>query len=295
MAFDIRAFAESRQTPAPARDIDAVTDDVLRCKADVSRSLIRIGKLLMEAKGMLHHGEWLDWLHDRVEFSERGAQQAMAVADKYSKPQALADLGATKAFSLLALPDAERESLIDGTTVDVGGAEKSVYDMSTREVQSLVKELNAAKTAEAEAKADAAAAEESRDKMAKDMDLLKSTHAATVQELDDLKSRPVEIAVEKDDEAVKQAREEGRAESRNEIANLKSELKRAEKNAPTNAANIRYMSDQELAVLLVDQHTGSVFYCKSCIACGKDKGKKVFDKQQCIDCMMKWLREVHHG
>ena len=74
--------------------IDTITGQIIACKNQMGRSILEIGKLLIEAKEALPHGDWLPWLRDRVEFSERTAQNFMRVAREYSSnPQLVADLG----------------------------------------------------------------------------------------------------------------------------------------------------------------------------------------------------------
>ena len=41
---------------------------------------VAAGKLLIEAKGQVPHGQWLMWLRDNVQIPERTAQRYMAVA-----------------------------------------------------------------------------------------------------------------------------------------------------------------------------------------------------------------------
>ena len=121
------------------RDIGVITDEVLALKRVAGDSLLALGQRLIEAKAVLPHGEWLPWLEGRVGFSERTAQQYMKLARTYTNPQALADLGATKALMLLALPDGERDEFIESPHA-VGDGEKSVQEMSTRELEAAIRE-----------------------------------------------------------------------------------------------------------------------------------------------------------
>ena len=57
----------------PVRDIETITTEILEAKRDGGEAILRIGRGLIEAKSMLSHGEWLPWLEERVEFSERAA------------------------------------------------------------------------------------------------------------------------------------------------------------------------------------------------------------------------------
>ena len=63
------------------------------------------GELLIEAKGLLKHGEWGNWLAENVSFSESTAQNYMRLAknwDRLVKSPTVGDLGLRKALSLLS-------------------------------------------------------------------------------------------------------------------------------------------------------------------------------------------------
>ena len=63
------------------------------------------GELLIEAKGLLKHGEWGNWLAENVAFTERTAQSYMRLArnwESLSKNETISDLGLVKTLSLLS-------------------------------------------------------------------------------------------------------------------------------------------------------------------------------------------------
>jgi hypothetical protein len=63
------------------------------------------GELLIEAKSLLKHGEWGNWLTENVSFSESTAQNYMRLAknwDRLVKSPTVGDLGLRKALSLLS-------------------------------------------------------------------------------------------------------------------------------------------------------------------------------------------------
>lgn len=207
------------QAPAEGRTIEAITGEILELKQRGGEVILDIGRRLLEAKGMLPHGEWLPWLNERVEFSERTAQKFMRLAQKWSNPSALADLGATKALMLLALPEEEREEFVE---------DHNVIDMSARQLEQAIRERDEARKAAEAARADASAAEQTRAKMEADMaatkNLLESARAdadsagsrarALEEKLRMLQEKPVEVAVETvvDPEALEKARAEAVAE-----------------------------------------------------------------------------------
>lgn len=194
------------------RTIENITAEILRCKSQAGESIMRIGQCLIEAKEQLPHGEWLPWLNEKVEFSERTAQNFMRLARSYSNPQDLADLGYAKALTLLALPPEEREQFM-AEPHEVDGREKDVIDMSARELDKAIKERDEARKAMEQAKADAKHAEDSRAKMEADMALLKEQYETARQEAADLK--------ESESSAVREAEEEV-ARLQKELAELKA-------------------------------------------------------------------------
>ena len=139
MAFDISKFASTVPSCRP-RTIEAVTEEILDIKQRVTEDFMELGQRLCEAKELLPHGEWLPWLEERVQFSERTAQKFMQLAREYeSNPKLASDLGSEKAFALLALPMEEREQIAaEGITVN--GKTKAPADLTTREVKQIVAE-----------------------------------------------------------------------------------------------------------------------------------------------------------
>lgn len=109
---------------------------------------IEIGKRLAEVKSLLPHGEWGKWLETNVDYSQSTATNLMRIFEEYgsgqftlfgdhqAKSQALANLSYTQAVALLGVPEEEREQFVK---------EHDVENMSTRELQKVVKERDAAK------------------------------------------------------------------------------------------------------------------------------------------------------
>lgn len=147
MAFDISKFSGSLSIGRP-RTIEAVTDEIIEIKQRVSEDFMELGQRLCEAKELLPHGEWLPWLEEKVQFSERTAQKFMALAREYAaNPQLAADLGSEKAFALLALPEPEREAFM-AQPQTVNGKTKPAADLSRREFAQAVQQTKAASAQE---------------------------------------------------------------------------------------------------------------------------------------------------
>lgn len=249
------------------RPIEVIEGEILFFKAQAGGAILEIGRRLIEAKSQLQHGEWLPWLAEKVDFSEMTAQRFMKLARECENTPALLDLGATKALALLALPESEREEFVSGKH-EVRGEEKTVQEMSTRELDEAIRarkqaeeELavakqekldaevraeNFAKEAE-KARADADIAHASGKKMAEDMKILKadlkdqkaqneknSAEADELRrELEEIRNRPVEVAVQDPTEeqiaaAAAPMVEAARAESAERIRELEKQLAQAD-------------------------------------------------------------------
>lgn len=252
--FDISRFAQAAQAPASERNIEAITSEILQLKNDAGNAILGIGQRLLEAKAILPHGEWLPWLTEQVEFSERQAQRFMKLAQEWANPTALSDLGATKALALLALPPEERQKFLSENHI-VDGEEKSVIDMTSRELEKAVKERDEALHAAEAARAAAETADQSRAKMEADMTALKQLHQAAQAgetqarealakaqaELKALREKPVEVAVEVDQKALQEARREAETRMQAKVDKAAEAQKKAEEQ--------RKKAEEELAAV----------------------------------------------
>ena len=261
--FEIGAFAKSVMETAGGgpKDIEAITGEILEAQRKGGEAVLTIGRCLIDAKAMLSHGEWLPWLSERVGYSEKTAQNFMRLAREFSNPQAIADLGATKALKLLALPADEREKFV---------ADHNVIDMTTRQLEAAIRERDEAVKAAQAAKADAAAAEEARAKMAEDMAVVNASLKDARQEreraddqvrrleaeLAELKARPVDVAVETvvDQEAVAKARADAVAEMKEKLKNARSQRREAENALAAVQAQLdRLQKEEKRAALSADK------------------------------------------
>ena len=226
------------------RDIDIITEEINFYKQQAGMAILEIGKRLAEAKSQLSHGEWLPWLEEKVEFSERSAQQYMRLWKEYGKSATVADLGVRKALVLLALPESEREEF---------AAENHAADMTAKELEEAVRqrkiaelkadsaqrELDKQRENAAQAEEDAAKAREAAEQAASDVQAAKDTALAAQEELarvrgelEKLRSRPVDVAVQTVDaseEQIAAARAEAEKAAADREKKLTAELDKAKK------------------------------------------------------------------
>lgn len=80
---------------------------------------IEIGRRLTEAKSLVKHGEWANWLSERVNYSQRSANNFMKIYREYGESglaansQSIANLSVTQAIALLEAPSDERVKLAE--------------------------------------------------------------------------------------------------------------------------------------------------------------------------------------
>lgn len=159
---------ESEETVQYVSDEDAAREDRLvseirmiteQTKQVVLFNSIEIGRRLTEAKAMVKRGTWGTWLKERVDYSQRTANNFMKIYQEYGrnglaeKSQALANLSYTQALALIDLPEDERARFAE---------ERKAGEMALRKLQeevrqekekvTAVKELANRNAAEVEAK-----------------------------------------------------------------------------------------------------------------------------------------------
>ena len=246
--------------PGTVRDIETITGEILEAKRVGGEAIITIGQRLIEAKNMLDYGVWVDWLEEKVEFSRSTANRFMRLAEQWSDASALTQLGATKALALLALPESEREEFLSETH-QVNGEEKTVIDMTSRELERAIKERDEARLAAEQAQADTKAADEARASMEQclksanelldsaklDLEQVRTRESALLAQLKKLRDAPVEVAIATvDQEKLDAARAEGEAAKAAELEALQAKLDKA-KSAEKMAEEKRREAEKTLA------------------------------------------------
>lgn len=136
------AFKQGAKTDELSRDIHVISEEIQSYKQRVSSSIIEIGKRLRHVKEHdLTHGRWLDWLAS-LQIGARQAQRFMQAYEQFGNTSASTHLESGKIFEMLTLPpEVGRAEFIEKKhRVPSTGEEKTVAEMSTREIREVVKE-----------------------------------------------------------------------------------------------------------------------------------------------------------
>lgn len=245
------------ESMTPSRDIREITAEIRTIQDSVRRTAlsgaIEIGRRLTEAKELLQHGEWGDWLKREFEFSQSTASRLMQLFREYGADQGslfgaetkyatLQNISVSNALRLIAIPDEEREEF---------AAEHDIEHKSAREVDELIRQRQEADARAAAAEKALAEADEGHALAMAELDerlhsaqqaerdaksiaetanarvkALAAERDKTAAELEELRSRPIEVAVQVDEDAVKKAAEEAKAEAERKA---KAKLEKLEK------------------------------------------------------------------
>lgn len=207
------------------RTVDVVAAEIRALTASMLSNVIEIGRRMYEAKELLPHGEFGKWLEEQTGYSTSTASNFMRLYKEYGaeqgnlfgpeiKCQTFGNLSYSKALALLSVPEEEREAFVQQHDVEA---------MSTRELQKAIKErdeaLERAKRAEKDAQDARGEAEGSALAMAELEDKLQAVQGARddvaaalkdseeqrralAEQVKELESRPVDVAVQDPDPAV---------------------------------------------------------------------------------------------
>lgn len=109
-------------------------------------NLLQLGRVLTEAKPLVEHGQWTEWVKQHAKMSTRTAQQYMQAYAEFGVDTRIAELGTGKVLKLLPMSEEEREKLM---------TENDVSAMSTRQLDEAIRQQKARLLSEARAEAKA--------------------------------------------------------------------------------------------------------------------------------------------
>lgn len=228
---------------------------------------IEIGRRLKEAKEMLNHGEWLPWLEQQTDISERQAQRYMKVFEEYGAAQlglfgpetnatTLSDLPISKALLLLSVPESEREDFAEEVNAEAittreleeaiaarkaaeqraADAERALHEAEEGQglaLAELEEKLDAAKAAQQAAEREARRATEGVGPYKERAEEAEQLAAKLREQVKELEDRPIATVKERDEEAIEEAarlaKAKAEAEAAEKLAAIQKKLDKAER------------------------------------------------------------------
>lgn len=132
------AFVEEGDMMTESRLASEITMLTEQTKQVVLFNSIEIGRRLVEAKKIVKHGQWGKWLKERVDYSQRTANNFMKIFEEYgqsglaAKSQSIASLSYTQALTLLELPREQRQGFVE---------QNDPKDLTIKELQKKIADL----------------------------------------------------------------------------------------------------------------------------------------------------------
>lgn len=151
-------------------------------------NLLQLGRVLTEAKPLVKHGQWEQWIQENAGCSNRYAQMFMQAYERFGNNPAISQIKERgKVFKMLALPAGTEEQFL---------SENNVADMTTKEVEAAVRRVREEMTGELKAEQTARAAAERKvaELVAAPPKIPDSVSAELAEQAEKIKSQAAELA-----------------------------------------------------------------------------------------------------
>lgn len=209
--------------------LDSLAMQAKICIQNARMNLLQLGRVLTEARPLVPHGEWENWVKTNTSMSKRAAEQYMQAYQEFGLDPQIAELGTTKTLKLLPLTEDEREKLL---------SENDVSSMSTRQLDEAIRkqkqealkearqeaqgELEKERTARIAAEQRAKAAESRPPEIPKELSDKLRDHEEKLERLTRENSGLKQEIRERDEELEEQQADYNRAQE--ELLNIKSQV-----------------------------------------------------------------------
>ncbi|MBR6569513.1 MAG: DUF3102 domain-containing protein [Clostridia bacterium] len=153
----------------------------------MAMNMLQLGRVLTEAKKLVKHGEWTEWIHTNAHMGETTAQNMMRAYRRFGSIQAIEGIEKSKVIKMLSLPSGTEEEFLE---------ENDVNAMSAREVEQAVKKVRQEAEAQlaAERNARLAAEERVQELMDRPPELPEEVKARLKTQADTIESQNSEIS-----------------------------------------------------------------------------------------------------
>lgn len=243
MSENLALQKEAQNADQLAYEINFIKKQTLE---NVLKASIDIGERLSAAKELVPHGQWSDWLAEKVDYSQSTANNFMRIFREYgdeqislsgkSKSQTFASLNYSQAVALFALPEHQREEFVEA---------HDVSEMSARQLKEAIAAQKAAEAERDQAKRERDRSEERVREALKEIDEAKSRETETYQSVRSLqeelqkeqwKAKAISVKTNKEAE-----------EAQKQINSLKKELDEANEKLKEMTSAPAEISDEERA------------------------------------------------
>lgn len=114
--------------------LERVTAEARILRMSINMNMFHLARVLVEAKEVVPHGEWLAWIRDNADVSEKTAEDMMAAYRRFKDNPQIQQLAPSKTFKLLALPAGAEGAFME---------QHDVENMTVRQIAEAVKKARA--------------------------------------------------------------------------------------------------------------------------------------------------------
>lgn len=210
----------------PKNEIAVLDNLAMQAKTYIQNArmnLLQLGRVFKEAKPLVPHGEWENWIRTNTSMSKRAAEQYMQAYAEFGLNPQIAELGTTKTLKLLPLTEDEREKLL---------SENDVGSMSTRQLDEAIR------------KQKQEALKEARQEVQGELEKERTARIAAEQRAKVAESRPPEVPKELSDKL--RSHEEQLEHLTRENSNLKQEIRERDEELEEQQADYNRMQEELL-------------------------------------------------
>ncbi|AKA71949.1 DUF3102 domain-containing protein [Clostridium scatologenes] len=117
------------------QQIEELTLEIIQLKNQTAKNIMEIGKRLLLIKRSLKHGDFLQYLEQKVDYTSRTAQRFIKVYEEFGNTTTLSDLEPSKLISLTKVPKKDREKFIQ---------DNNIKNMSCRQIEQAIRDMRGA-------------------------------------------------------------------------------------------------------------------------------------------------------
>ena len=119
--LNLEKFAPPRNslpTQQPTPTLEVLTLEVKFYLNQTAQNIIEVGKRLAQAKELVPHGEWGNWLESNFSLKKSTANNFMRCAERFGNFQTSGNLNSSQMVELLSLPAEETEQFIEAKAAE---------------------------------------------------------------------------------------------------------------------------------------------------------------------------------
>lgn len=135
-------LASSEFIPSNDITLPKLEEEIKSYINQISQNIIEIGKRLIQAKSLVSHGQWTQWLQNNFQLSQNTAGRFMQAAERFGKSATSQILNQSQMIALLSLPSIEDTNKFIEEKASAG---TPVSDMSIKTLRKEIKQWKSEK------------------------------------------------------------------------------------------------------------------------------------------------------